>query len=145
MKDKPDFKVFSSLCYALQNEKRIKITKIADDVYPLNYFRADVELKSGEKICILQNVDIGVIAFATPQDEDSFAFLDNIHLQRDIHNILPSAEILSATLLNKQVEDKDVKDLLENNTKILDELMDESVKFWLPCRVGDVLFSWFFD
>ena len=69
MNHKPSFRAFSSLCYALQNAKLIKILKIVDELYPLNYFRADVELKSGEKICILQNVDIGVIAFATPKDE----------------------------------------------------------------------------
>jgi hypothetical protein len=129
------FKDFSQMMYSLQNSELFKILNIVSCKYPLNYYRADIEFKH-EQITILQNCGSGHMAFAKNKKEDTYDFVDNINIQNAIYDFYPETSFLSQKLLNTTVH---------KNHNYLSNINENDLSYWLPCTVGEIIFSWYFD
>ena len=126
---------FKSLCFSLQGMGLLNVIEIMGYEYPKNYYFASV-VDSDEEFDIYMNAFCSVVGFGHITDEHE-KYIDKPEIKKAIYNIDPRVEVLSVAELSQSVVAKSKEKLSGNELKDLN--------YWLPCTVGRVLFSWYFD
>ncbi len=126
---------FKSLCYSLQGLGVINVKAISGYTYPKNYYEASVADSDGD-FNIYMNCFCHVIAFGNVTDE-SESYLYKPELVQAVESLCPEIIALSQLELSQEISN-------ENKTN-LEAVELKELNYWLPCSVGRVLFSWYFD
>ena len=130
-----DIHLFKTLCYSLQGLGLIKINTISGYSYLKNYYVADVSA-SNSNFYILMNCYCDLIAFAEGGGDER-VFIDRPEVEEVINQLNPLLRCIHKTDLQAGITDESMS--LLSSTEI------KQLKYWLPQRVGDVLYSSFFD
>lgn len=127
--------VFQSLCFSLQGMGIVNIQNVNGYDYPKNYYSALAEDGEG-KFHIYMNCFTSVFCFGHITDEKQ-VYLTKGELEFAIKELYPDAVVLSESILKQEITKESKVKLRSTELKQLN--------YWLPCSVGRVMFSWFFD
>jgi hypothetical protein len=131
----PNLKAFKKLCFSLEALNFFKVLTIFEYKYPDNYFKAEVS-DGRNTFLFLQNCYVPYAAFRERHEESS-NYIDK-SITTEIITLLGSRlTILNTEFLNQEITKYHQEDL---NLFEIKEL-----KRWLPCTVGQALFSSYFD
>lgn len=129
------FSEFKKMCFSLSNLGFFEIKEVIDSNYPNNYYSAVILDEDGEKLFV-QNCFVPYAAFVETT-EDEWGFF-NSSITDDVLNTLG----IDLHIMNK-------KELMEEITKEHKKQLStderKEIEFWLPCQVGQILFSSCFD
>ncbi len=129
-----EFNSFKTLCYSLYGYRLFEVIEIFDHEYPKNYFEAKVKVH-GRELSFLQNKFVLVTAFCS--NTDDYTFTDVKEVEKVLGEIDDQIVLLTSQILNAQLQ----KDNIVN----LPDYEKREVKQYLSCKVGEVLFSPWFD
>ena len=131
----PDLKEFKKLCFSLKALGFFDVLNVFDYEYPDNYFKAEVS-NGINTFAFVQNCYVSYAAFRESIEESS-RYIDK-SITTEIINVFGSSlTILSTEFLNQEITKQHQENLIKFEVKEL--------KFWLPCTVGEALFSSCFD
>ena len=129
-----NFKEFQKLCYSLQGLGLCTVKRFTRYEYPNNYFSAALS-SNGSNYELLQNCFVKCIGFK--ENLEGNVFIDRPELMTAITSIDEEMKVLDQRTLNQEVAKKQLKDLSKTEQKEL--------QFWLPAKLGELLFCSYFD
>ena len=130
-----DFTEFKTMCFSLSNLGFFKVKEVRECKYPDNYHSAVVSDGDGEKLFV-QNCFVPYAAFIKKAEGDC-RFLDSSITDDVLSTLGIDLHIMDRSELMEGVT-------TEHKTQ-LSAVERKEVEYWLPCKVGDILFSSCFD